>query len=372
MTEALIKATYVATRPECDPDELAEAIAREQSLEIPRVLIPPDIARHYLGRVLATWQLDEQRWALEIGYPAGLASAQIGQLLHLLYGNVSFYPRIRLVDLTLPDSLLSELPGPLSGIEGLRTILRVERRALLMSVLKPRGSSIEHFAGLAERFAAAGGDILKDDQNLVESDLDIFRQRINLCAQSIDKAQQTTGRVCLYLPHVAGSGERLFAQLEAVAKAGLHGVVMCPWVIGLETASTAARAHGLMWLAHPAMAGALTESDQSGISAAVLLGTLVRLAGADISIFPGSGGRIQSSQDSDASVCRKLTEALGSHRRALPCIGGGKTLEQATESVAALGQDHAILVGGDLLARGVQMAQAVKSTIENLDALSLH
>lgn len=370
MTEALIKATYAAIRPEGDPEALAEAIAREQSLEIPRNLIPADIARRCLGRVLACRQLDEERWALEIAYPAALASNQIGQLLHLLYGNVSFYPRIRLIALDLPDALLSALPGPLGGIAAVRSITRVRHRALLMSVLKPRGSPAEHLADLAEGFVAAGVDLLKDDQNLVETDPVEFTKRITLCSQAIDRAQQSTGKPCLYLPHVAGSGDRLAGQLEAVAQAGLRGVVMCPWVLGLETASTAAREHGLLWLAHPAMAGALTESAQSGVGTAVLLGTLVRLAGADISIFPGPGGRIQSAHDRSQEVCQKLTGTLGNHRPSLPCIGGGKTLEQVDESVATLGQDHAILVGGDLLARGSTLADDVTAAIERLEAFN--
>jgi len=365
-----IEATYTATRPDGDPEALAEAVAREQSLEIPRALVPDAIAERYLGRVRAVRRVDETRWELGIDYPAELASGQIGQLLHLLYGNVSFYPRIRLTAVKLPDALLARLRGPLGGIEGIRSITGVPHRPLLMAVLKPRGSTPAHFADIARRFAAAGGDLLKDDQNLVEDDIEDFSKRVNSVSQSIEIAAQKTGRRCLYLPHVAGSGEHLHRQLELVAQRGLHGVVLCPWVVGLETAATAAREHGLMWLAHPALAGAFTESGDRGISTAVLLGTLVRAAGADISIFPGSGGRIESGHDDERAVCRRLTGSLGRLRPSLPCIGGGKTLETAPGAIERLGRDHAVLVGGDLLRRGDDMAAAVAATIEGLESLS--
>ncbi|MFW5927298.1 MAG: hypothetical protein ACOCSR_04530, partial [Wenzhouxiangella sp.] len=133
MPTNLIEATYVATRPDRAPEMLAEQIAREQSLEIVPELISDAIADRLLGRVLAVEAVDDQRWRLEIGYPAELASGQIGQLVHLLYGNVSFYPRIRLEEIALPDALLASFPGPRAGLPGIRTYTGVEDRALLMT-----------------------------------------------------------------------------------------------------------------------------------------------------------------------------------------------------------------------------------------------
>lgn len=363
----LIRATYLATRPDRAPAILAENIAREQSLELLRELIPDAIAERYLGRVISVSQVDDDRHELTIGYPTELASGQVGQLLHLVYGNVSYYPRIRLTGLSMPDSLLSMLPGPRAGIKGIRAQVDAFDRALLMTVLKPRGSAPEVLADQALRFARGGGDLLKDDQNLVECDISKFRTRIRLCSDAIDKAAQFTGRKCLYLPHVAGSGAHLERQLELVADCGLPGVVICTWVMGLETASSAAHRHGLMWLAHPAMAGVFTESTDRGISTAVLLGTLVRLAGADISIFPGTGGRISSCHDDDqTATCRALTEPLGNFKATLPCTGGGKSLAQAPATARTIGPDCAILVGGDLLAQGENMESATRETVEAL------
>ena len=367
--EQLIKCAYIATQPDRDPEELAENIAREQSLELTRALIPETVAERLLGRILSVTKLDARHWQLEIGYPAELASGQVGQLLHLVYGNVSFYPRIRLVGLALPESLHTALPGPMAGIPGIRAWTGVDERALLMTVLKPRGSDHADLARLAQRFALSGGDLIKDDQNLVESDLDTFKHRITLCTQAVENAANRTGRRCLYLPHVAGSGSHLHRQLDHVARLGLGGVVMCPWVIGLETAATAAREHGLMWLAHPAVAGVFTEGVSHGIATPVLLGTLVRAAGADISIFPGTGGRITSHHaDDEAATCAALTGALGSLRASLPCTGGGKTLEQAPETARLHGPDCALLVGGDLIGRGDELENAVRETVARLSA----
>lgn len=363
-TVELIVADYLASHPDSDPEQLAEAIAREQSLEILDSLIPEPIRREYLGRVLSVQEVDEERWRLRIGYPAHLASAQIGQLMHLLYGNVSFYPRIRLAGVQLPASLIDSLPGPIGGIPAIRRLTGVEQRALLLTVLKPRGSSPETLAHLAEQFALGGGDILKDDQNLVETRIKDFRARVACCAQALERAAQQTGRPCLYLPHVAGSGQHLGQQLDTVAELGLKGVVLCPWFMGMETAAEAARSRGLMWLAHPAGAGVWTECPDRGASAELIFGLWPRLAGADLSIYPGSGGRISAQQANESAIIRALTEPLGSHHSTLPCSGGGKTLAQVPELARQFGDDLAVVVGGDLLLHGQGIQAAVAATIE--------
>lgn len=363
----LIRATYIASRPTKEPECLAEDIAREQSLETPRELIPPDIAERFLGRVLSVAPDDDDRWALTVGYPIECAAGSLAALLQLLYGNVSFYPRVRLTQVELPDEALADFPGPIAGLDGIREHVGVLDRALLLTVLKPRGASVESLARVASAFARGGGDILKDDQNIVERDLDQFRHRITSCAEAVARASETSGRRCLYLPHVTGSGDALKRRLDAVVEAGLFGVVLCPWALGLEAASSAAGDRGLMWLAHPAMAGTSTEPLDSGISPQVVFGTLTRLAGADICIFPGRGGRIASRHgDQERAICRALTEPLGQLRPTLPCSGGGKTLDQAATFARSNGPDSALVIGGDLLRRGSQLEDATRTAIAAL------
>ncbi|MEE4638679.1 MAG: RuBisCO large subunit C-terminal-like domain-containing protein [Wenzhouxiangella sp.] len=366
----MIRAVYQATAADRDPEVLAENIAREQSLELTRALIPEAIAERLLGRVLDVAPLADDCWRLEIGYPAELASGQAGQLLHLIYGNISFYPRIRLVGLDLPDGLLARLPGPIGGLPAIRAWTGVAERALLMTVLKPRGSDPSVLADLALAFARGGGDLIKDDQNLVEDDIAAFGRRVGACAAAVDRAAHETGRRCLYLPHVAGSGDHLRRQLDIVRELKLGGVVLCTWVMGLETAATAARERDLMWLSHPAMAGAFTEPPATGIASAVLLGTMVRVAGADVSIFPGRGGRIHSGRsDDESATCRALTAPLGPIKATLPCTGGGKTLEQAALTARDQGPDCAILVGGDLIARGDRITADTAAAVAALTAV---
>jgi ribulose-bisphosphate carboxylase large chain len=282
-------------------------------------------------------------------------------LLQLLYGNISFYPEVRLIDLSLPAALLDALPGPAGGVAGLRQACGVDDRSLLMKVLKPRGAPPAQLADQAAAFVRGGGDLIKDDQNLVDHDLSAFTQRVRQCAQAVEAAVQRRGRGSVYFPHVAGSGSHLEAQLEQVCALGLKGVVLCPWIMGLETAAEAARRFGLMWLAHPAAAGCWTESPRSGVAAAVLLGQLTRAAGADISAFPGQGGRVSLANDSDQrAICQALLKPWGELKATLPCSGGGKRPQDAVELSLQMGADSAVMVGSALMMdeRGIECATA--------------
>ena len=49
---------------------------------------------------------------------------------------------------------------------------------------------------------------------------------------------------------------------------------------------------GIPIMAHPALAGALSGSSQTGMSYAIVLGSLMRLGGADIVLFPSSYGTV--------------------------------------------------------------------------------
>lgn len=364
----VIRAHYLISADSGQARAMAEAIALEQSLETAAELISPEVAEQLRGTVCSVTPLTERRWQVLIDYPMALASGQIGQLLQLLYGNISFYPDVRLIDVHLPTALLKQLPGPAQGVAGVRKACGINNRSLLMTVLKPRGAPVEQLTEQAAAFVRGGGDLIKDDQNMVESDLSTFTHRVSRCAEAIDKAVQQRGRGAVYFPHVAGSGAHLDAQLEQVKALGLQGVVLCPWIMGLETAAEAARRHGLMWLAHPAGAGCWTETPRRGVAASVLLGQLTRLAGADISAFPGHGGRVSLANEGDQrAICQALLKPWGELKASLPCSGGGKRPEQAVEFSQAVGQDCAVMVGSALMLdeRGVERA-----TAETVAALS--
>jgi ribulose-bisphosphate carboxylase large chain len=364
----LIHATY---RLRADRDEarrLARFIAYEQTVELPeRLVTDPALLRDVVGQVESVEPADDGCFAARIAFDAGLASGQLAQLVNLVYGNVSMYPGIRLQALELPGSLLARFAGPGFGIAGLRALLGVHDRPLLATAVKPRGLAVEALSKLAHDFALGGGDIVKDDQNLVDPDFDAFRRRVEAIAAAVARANARTGGRTLYFPHLSARHEDLHRHAAFVREAGLRGVLLCPHVLGFDTARAVAQAHGLVHMAHPALSGALTQAGDNGIEFGLAMGTLLRLAGADISVFVAPGGRFRFSEAQATRLAQACTEPLGALAPAFPCPAGGMDITKFPHLCQRYGRETVFLVGGALQAHDPDFARATAAYREAIE-----
>ncbi|MEM0914140.1 MAG: RuBisCO large subunit C-terminal-like domain-containing protein [Planctomycetota bacterium] len=377
-----IRATYHLTCPPDEADAKAEALAREQSVEVPVALTRPPFAPdhvhdHILARVVnvtpldaindpqADWEPsdragqlhplppDHARFVATVDYAAELASQSLPQLLNLLFGNISILQGIQLVDAELPPSLLAAFPGPAFGEAGLRELIGVHGRPLLATAIKPRGAPIDRFADIAQDFSLGGGDLIKDDHNLVhppsDAGLEAFADRVVATQAAVHAANDQTGRRCLYLPMVAGPHDTLMRQADVAAKIGCAGILVCPLTQGLDAVRALAERRDLVVMTHPTFAGVFHTTPHHGITPAFLLGTLFRLAGADVSVFPNAGGRFGFSQAQCDELADHLARPLGDHRAALPAPAGGMSLDKMPGMCDAYAQQAVLLVGGGLL-----------------------
>jgi len=372
MSEQRIQAVYRVAGGEGEASAIARAIAYEQTVELPEALVTdPAIIEGVVGTVDAVRPdpVHADTFDITIGYPTALANGQIPQLVNLLFGNVSMYPGVRLLDVHLPEAFLNHLHGPRYGVEGLRKMIGVHARPLLATALKPRGTPIDALAQMARDFAIGGGDIVKDDQNLVDDNFEAFKLRTSACHQAVLDANGQTGRRCLYLPHVAAPANELERYFEFVHWLGAPGVLACPMIMGLDTARALAADYELLLMAHPALSGSYTNSDSQGIEHGLLLGTLFRLIGADISIFPNVGGRFSYRPEDCRGIRDRLRAPLGALRPAWPCPAGGMHLENLDTMAADYGADTVFLIGGALLGHNDCLAS---STAQFLDGIRRH
>jgi ribulose-bisphosphate carboxylase large chain len=287
-------------------------------------------------------------------------------LINLVYGNVSMYPGIRLQALELPAAVLAAFRGPGFGIAGLRALTGVHDRPLLATAVKPRGVTVQRLAALARDFALGGGDIVKDDQNLVDQDFDAFRRRVEAIAAAVADANARTGGRTLYFPHLSARHEDLHRYAAFVREAGLRGVLLCPHVIGFDTARELAHAHGLVHMAHPALSGAMTQAGDNGIEFGLAMGTLLRLAGADISVFVAPDGRFRFSEAQAMRLAQACTEPLGALAPALPCPAGGMDLAKIPLLCERYGRDAVFLVGGALQAQDPDLVRGTQAYLHEI------
>ena len=343
MSERLI-AVYEVPGPSAEAEKTARAIAFEETVEVPfEFPLSSRIREEIVGRVGALSSVENGRFRVEIDFPAALAGGRIGALLNLVFGNASIWPGVRLVDLRFPDSFLASFSGPNFGIAGLRSLLGVQGRPLLATALKPMGSTEVELAEMAAAFARGGGDIVKDDQNIVDMSFSAFQSRVSRIADAVSRHN------CLYFPHLSGPQEELEERLRFVLGQGLKGVLICPAIVGLDTMRSLASKRKAVFMAHPAYSGAFYAERSHGIEHSLYLGTMMRLAGADITVFPNAGGRFAFTPTECRAIAERGRAPLGGLAPIFPAPGGGMNLDNTAAMAKDFGTDAIWLVGGRLL-----------------------
>ena len=329
----------------------AEDICIEQTIEFPADLVPDgEIREHIFGRIEHFEALAEGGYCTEISYAVETSGFELPQLLNVVFGNISIKPGIRVLSLLLPDALLKAFRGPRFGIQGLRELTGVHERPLLCSALKPMGLSPAQLAELAYQLALGGMDMIKDDHGLANQSFAPFRERAARCAEAVAQANRQTGGTCLYFPNITAPADRLMENARFARDAGAGGVVVTPGLTGLDVMRLLADddVFSLPVMSHPAFIGTFVTGAQQGLSHFVLYGQLMRLAGADASIFPNYGGRFSFSREACSEIAAGCWAEMGALRTIFPAPGGGMHLGRIAEMKDCYGSDVIFLVGGDL------------------------
>jgi ribulose-bisphosphate carboxylase large chain len=347
-------AVYRLRGDEAGARALAEAIAVEQTVEFPRQLLPGGIEENVVGRVEALERDGPDAWRCTVAYPVEDTGWELPQLLNVVWGNVSLMPGVRLVDLVPSPSLYARLSGPRFGREGLRQRLGVPERPLLCTALKPMGLTARELAAHARDFALGGIDLIKDDHGLANQPFAPWRERVARCAEAVEKANAESGRRALYLPNATAPADELLERAHAARALGAGGLLVSPGLTGLDAmrALAADDSLDLPIIAHPAFLGTYALGEGQGIAFDVLFGTLMRLAGADVVIFPNYGGRFSLRPEQCRQIVAGTGRPLGPLRPAFPSPGGGMRLERIPDMLADYGRDVVLLIGGGLFALG--------------------
>lgn len=363
-----ISAVYDVTSDPRAIEARAQAIALEQSVELPLAAVPQEVAESgVVGQVADIVERAPGLFRVRISLAAATAPPEAGQLMNMLFGNTSLQPDVVLVDVELPDGHVQAFGGPRVGLAGLREKVGAERRALTATALKPQGLPAAELARLASAMAYGGLDIIKDDHGLADQAFSPFAERVAACSAAVRAANEATGRRTRYAPSLSGDLDALRRQVRVVVDEGLDVVLVAPMVIGLPAFQTLVReAPGIAFLAHPSMAGA------ARVAPDLLLGKIFRVLGADATIFPNYGGRFSFSPETCRAIAGRALEAwaLGtaSLRATAPSPAGGMTLERVPELMEFYGRDAILLIGGSLLSARDGLADAAADFQRRVEA----
>ena len=333
-----------------DPKSIADLIRVEQTIEFPFELAPSWIQDQVVGKIEEITSSDKSSHQITISYNPDVAGGELTQLLNVLWGNASLFPGVRIVDLKLPSSFLDKFNGPRFGISGLRSLLKAESRPLLTTALKPMGSDPATLAEMARTLALAGFDLIKDDHSLANQPWATWRERVTLVARAVAEANEITGGNAAYAPSLNLPFDQVKDAAYTAKELGAGALLILPGITGFDSLRVLAADDSLALpiQGHPSMLGSLVISKNEGISHGIIFGTLMRLAGADISIFPNIGGRFSFSEEQCLDIASKSRSQLGKLKPSWIAPAGGMTLERIPEMINMYGKDTALLIGGAL------------------------
>jgi 2,3-diketo-5-methylthiopentyl-1-phosphate enolase len=358
----LVVATYSLATEAPDLMKAAESIAVGQTtggwVGLPRA--SRDVLVRVVGRVLSVVEIPPEETPLptprlrqalvRVGFPVGNVAGDLGALLVACYGKVSLDGAIKLVDLEVPGAFARACPGPRHGIEGVRAMLHdAAARPLVMSIFKPAlGLPPETLADMLREQAEAGMDLVKDDEVLADATLDDALRRAEACLEAIERVRAATGHVTVHAVSLTGPVEELVARARRLSRAGVRCLLFNALAYGLPTLAALARDGDVTaaLMAHPALAGGLVMDGSRGIASHVLLGKLMRLAGADLVLYPSCYGRIALRREAAMKTALALTRPLHGVKPALPVPSAGITPAVVPRLLADHGPDVVVNAGG--------------------------
>lgn len=313
---------------------------------------------------------------IKIAYPAELfENNNMPNILSSIAGNVfglKTLKNLRLIDIEFPKSILTSFEGPQYGIDGIRKLLKIQKRPLIGTIIKPKlGLNTTDHTKTAYEAWIGGCDIVKDDENLSNQKFNPFTDRLTKTLEARDKAQSQTGERKAYLINITADTKTMLKRAKAVEDQGgeyiMIDIITCGWS-ALQTLRS--QKFKLAIHAHRAGHAAFTKNPLHGI-AMKPIATIARIIGVDqlhVGTVVGKMSETKAEVLENIEACTSKTSGL---KPILPVASGGLHPRLVPKLMETFGNDVIIQAGGGIhghpegtVAGAKAMRQAVEATIE--------
>ena len=343
MTKDNVIAVYTIKKDGRDIKKLAQSIAVGQTTGTWNDLsenLKLQITKH-VAEVISVEEL-EFTSTIKISFPIENFGSDLGALLTAIYGKISLVPRIKLEDIEFSQKYLQMFKGPKYGISGIREKLNKAKKPLLMSIFKPcLGLASGELGNMFYLQAQAGFDLVKDDEILYDSNFNNTLKRLESCLKAKEKANAKT----IYAINLTGEANEILNRAIELEKNGANCILFNYISYGLPLLSALRKTVSIPIMAHPAFAGSMCMSSNSGLSEKLLLGSLPRIAGADFVLFPSPYGSLAWDKDVTKDIQDKLTKPLSNIKSAWPVPSAGVKAQMVKEIFCDFGEDIVINAG---------------------------
>jgi len=313
---------------------------------------------------------------VKIAYPIGLFEpANMPNILSSVAGNVfglKALKNLRLLDIKFPEQLLDSFKGPAFGIGGIRKLLKVPKRPLVGTIIKPKlGLETKDHAKVAYEAWLGGCDIVKDDENLSSQSFNPFETRLVQTLESRDKSQKETGERKVYMINITAETNIMLKRAQSVLNQGgeyvMVDILTCGWS-ALQTLRD--QNFKLVIHAHRAGHAAFTKNQQHGISMKPIA-SVARIIGVDqlhVGTVVGKMSETKAEVLENISACKA---EMGDLKPVLPVASGGLHPRLVPALMTTFGNDLVIQAGGGIhghpngtICGAKAMRQAVDATLE--------
>lgn len=317
---------------------------------------------------------------VKIAYPSILfEKGNMPQIMSSIAGNIfgmKAVKNLRLEDVDWPDDIMESFSGPLYGIKGIRKLLKVPKRPLVGTIVKPKiGLNEKEHAKAAYEAWVGGIDIVKDDENLSSQKFNNFSKRIIETLKMRDKAEKETGERKVYMPNVTAESDTMLERANFVKEAGgrymMVDILTVGWS-GLQTLRNANQDLKLVMHAHRAGHAAFTKNKKHGISMRVI-SELTRIIGLDQLHVGTAVGKMSENKQDVLKNCDALRSKMSGLKTVMPVASGGLHAGMVPSLLKIFGKDFIIQAGGGVhghkkgtRAGAKSMRQALEAAINNI------
>lgn len=338
-----ITVSYRVKNEDRDITKLAQSIAIGQTVgtwnELPNEL-KLQVSKH-VGEVIS---IEESNFtsAINIGYPIENFGSDMGALLTAIYGKISLIPKIKLENIKFSEGYLKNFKGPKYGIKGIRELTGKKEKPLLMSIFKPcLGLSAGELGTMFSTQAEAGIDLVKDDEILYDEDFNFTLKRLEACLSAKEKANSKT----IYAINLTGKAQDILKRAKELEEKGANCILFNYVSYGLPLLAALSETVSIPIMAHPAFAGSMCMSSNSGLNEDLILGKLPRIAGADFVLFPSPYGSLAWDKDVTKNIQEELTSELYNIERTWPVPSAGIKSSMVRDIAIDFGENIVINAG---------------------------
>jgi ribulose-bisphosphate carboxylase large chain len=310
---------------------------------------------------------------IKIAYPVELFEpSNMPNILSSVAGNVfglKALKNLRLLDIEFPKALVGSFDGPQFGIEGVRKLLKVPKRPLVGTIIKPKlGLKTEDHAKVAYEAWLGGCDIVKDDENLSSQKFNPFDKRLTQTLEARDKAQSETGERKVYMINVTADTKTMIKRAKAVAAQGGEYIMVDILTVGWSGLQTL-REQNLKLVIHAHRAGhaAFTKNPLHGIAMKPIV-SVARVIGVDQLHVGTVVGKMSETKPEVLENIAACTDKLGALKPVLPVASGGLHPRLVPELIKTFGNDVVLQAGGGIHGHPSGTAAGAKAMRQAVDA----